>query len=125
MSQEGNINSIELTNNQYEEIYRNIQVNFPNKLSFNDLYQSNHSRNGRYRNRTWRIPNAFIIFRRELLLTLFKYKIYKIRDLSKFASQKWLELPDDIRQRYKNFCDDAREYHDYRISPPTYQLIKF
>lgn len=116
MSQEGNI---ELTNKEYEDIYKNIQVKF--KLSFNDLYP----RNERYKNRTWKVPNAFLIFRRELYFMVVKNKIYKMRNFPKFAAQKWTELPDDIRQKYKNLCDDAREYHNYKISPPTYQLIKF
>ncbi|GBC08560.1 hypothetical protein RclHR1_08210005 [Rhizophagus clarus] len=124
MSQEGNIISTELTNNQYENICKNIK-SFPIKLSYNDLYPRKHLRNGRYKNRNWKVPSAYFIFRRELSFTFVRNNIYKMKNFSKFAAQKWMELPDEIRQKYKNFCVDALEYHDYKISSPTYQLIKF
>ncbi|GBB91857.1 hypothetical protein RclHR1_19290002 [Rhizophagus clarus] len=133
MSQEENINSSPAVfdiQREYEIISENtnILLNHPIELSFNNLPFSsfNYFFSRKTSKGYIRVPNAFLIFRRVIIQELGKhYKNISQSDISRFISQKWKELPSDVKQRYVKISNEFREYISYRKDPPTYQLIKF
>ncbi|RIA90046.1 hypothetical protein C1645_823892 [Glomus cerebriforme] len=120
MTQENNTKQssfeFEKTNNDIQ----NIQVPFPVKLNFNEIYY-NH-----FTERFRRPKNAYYIFRRELIREFKKNNIsFKTTKIIGLVSKKWINSPIEIKNDYRNCSRDIEDFKAYINKPPIYQIVKF
>ncbi|RIA88925.1 hypothetical protein C1645_773731 [Glomus cerebriforme] len=93
---------------------QNIKVPFPIKLNFDEYYRGS------------RMPNSYLIFKRELVREINKINLRL--NMTKFytiAAEKWKNSPIKDKEYYKNCSRDIYDFNDYINKPLTYQIVKF